>query len=210
MTSAISVMCMHCRVALEAAAASPAAADLAARCLTAQPFSQNADKPNDNVDGSAGSESQLARSHVASLVCIVGMSAQACWLAVSEEEKPRPAHYQALLDTFAFDTLFCHDKPAGLRHVPHPSKCTPAAACCITIHLAMQCVLGSLEASVHTWSHLQVCRCLFGMTSWSPAFYSILKEDYCFNHILVLSRLLCLLSSITAWHGCDISMRDLH
>ena len=113
----ISLMCMHCRVALEAAAASPAAAHLAASCLRPQPPPQESDDPNADVNGSIGSETELARRHVASLVCIVSNSAQACWLAVSEEEKLRPTHYQALLDTFASNTLFCQDRPAGLRQV---------------------------------------------------------------------------------------------
>ena len=127
---------MHCRVALEVAAASPAAADLAARCLTAEPLTPKHEESNEDVGGSVGSETQLGKSHVASLVCIVGISGQACWLAVSEEEKLRAAHYQALLDTFAFDTLFCQDKPAGLRQVQlHHNRCISGAAVYILVSL---------------------------------------------------------------------------
>ena len=117
----ISRMCVHCRVALEAAAASPAAADLAARWLTSEPLTPKSEEPNEDVGSSVGSETQLARSHVASLVCIVCHTGQACWLAVSQEDKLRPAHYQALLDTFACDALFCQDKPTGLRQVQYLS-----------------------------------------------------------------------------------------
>lgn len=120
---------MHpCRVALQAAAASPAAAHLTARCFTAEGLLfQKADSPGQVAGGSetslaassetssaAGSETSLA-THVANMVCIVGRTAQACWLAVSEEEKLRPAHYQALLDTFLYDGLCCRDTPEGLR-----------------------------------------------------------------------------------------------
>ena len=192
-----SVMCMHCRVAVEAAAASPAAAHLAASCLWAQPSPQESDDPNADVNGSIGSESELARSHVASLVCIVSNSAQACWLAVSEEEKLRPTHYQALLDTFASDTLFCQDRPAGLRQIHHQNESLPAAAFCVVVIvpcslcLAMSAVLESLQASVHNWNRLHICSHVLDITSCSPAFYSILATSLsytCAQPIVVLSE----------------------
>lgn len=108
---------MNCRVALEAATASPAAAHLTARSLNALPPPQKGDDSNQVVDGSAASETSLVANHVACMVSIVGSSAQACWLAVCEEETVQSAHLQALLDTFASDALFCQDKPPGLRQV---------------------------------------------------------------------------------------------
>lgn len=118
-------MCNCCRVALEAAAASPAAAHLAARCLTTSPLPQKADQ---DVGGSHGSKTSLPVDHVACMVSIVGSSAQACWLAVCEEETVQSAHLQALLDTFASYALSCQDKPPGLRQVHHQMECISAAA----------------------------------------------------------------------------------
>ena len=106
---------LACRVALQAAAASPAAAHLAARRLSAQHVLGTADSPRQVVDGVSGSETSLAASHVGSMVCIVGLTGRACRLALSQEEKLRPGHYQALLDTFLTGVLFCQDKPEGLR-----------------------------------------------------------------------------------------------
>lgn len=107
-----------CRVALQAAAASPAAAHLAARRFSAQDVLRTADSPRQVADGVAGSESSLEASHVSNMVCVVGVTANACWLALSQEEKLRPGHYQALLDTFLTDGLFCQDKPEGIRQDP--------------------------------------------------------------------------------------------
>ncbi len=58
-----------------------------------------------------------AQQHVDDVVHTVAVSAKACWLAVSEEEKLQPAHCQALLQTFLSASLFVADKPAGLRCV---------------------------------------------------------------------------------------------
>lgn len=126
-------MCMNCRAALEAATSSPAAAHLTAKSLNAPPLPQKGGESNQVVDGSAASETSLAAKHVACMVSIVGSSAQACWLAVCEEESVQSAHLQALLDTFASDALFCQDKPSGLRQVHHQLECISAAAMCLPI-----------------------------------------------------------------------------
>ena len=127
-------MCINCRVALEATAASPVAAHLAARRLTTtSPLPQKVDDSNQVVSASAASETSLAAKHVTCMVSIVGSSAQACWLAVCEDETVQSGHLQALLNTFASDALFCHDKPPGLRQVHHKMACVSAA----TIYLSM-------------------------------------------------------------------------
>ena len=118
---------MHCRIALEAAAASPAAAHLAARCLSAEGLPQG-DDPTQLAVGLGASEASLAASHVACMLSVVEKCGQACWLALSQEEKLRAGHYQALLDTFLCHKLFCQDKPQGLRQVHYQCEHTPAAA----------------------------------------------------------------------------------
>ena len=140
---------MHepCRVALQAAATSPAAAHLAAKRFSAPGVLRTADSPRQVAAGVAGSKTSLAASHVSSMVCIVGLTARACWLALSQEEKLRPGHYQALLDTFLTDGLFCEDKPAGLRQDPGQSA-DVAAACCISLYhmIGLQLLLSELDS----------------------------------------------------------------
>ena len=158
---------MYGRVALAAVVASPAAAALAGRCLTAQSLSHRAGELNEDVGSSVGSETQLARSHVASLVCIVDTSAEACWLAVSEEEKLHPAQYQALLDTFAFEVLFCQDKPTGLRQVQHlHTNLVSAAAvylllpliCVFRLVMGLAChVRRETRLHVESFTHMLLC-----------------------------------------------------
>lgn len=134
-------MCISCRVALEVAAASPAAAHLAARCLTTSPLPQKADQDvggsDQHVGDSHGSKTSLPVDHVACMVSIVGSSAQACWLAVCEEETVQSAHLQALLDTFASYALFCQNKPPGLRQVYHQMECISAAAVYLPLPLPL-------------------------------------------------------------------------
>ena len=58
--------------------------------------------------------SSAAQQHVDNMVHIVAVSAKACWLAVSEEEKLQPAHGEALLEAFFSACLFVADTPEGL------------------------------------------------------------------------------------------------
>ncbi len=76
----------------------------------------NAAHVSSSISGHAEGSS-AAQQHVDNMVHIVAVSAKACWLAVSEEEKLQPAHCQALLETFLSACLFVADTPAGLRCV---------------------------------------------------------------------------------------------
>ena len=100
----------NCRIALEAAASSPVIASLAAR-------SMNDAHVRSSRSGHAQEPSSAAQQHLDNMVRIVTVSAKACWLAVSEEEKLQPAHCQALLEAFFSACLFVADTPAGLRCV---------------------------------------------------------------------------------------------
>lgn len=99
-----------CRIALEAAAASPVIASMAARGMNAAHVSSSS-------SGHAQEPSSAAQQHLDNMVLVVAVSAKACWLAVSEEEKLQPAHCQALLEAFCSVHLFVADTPAGLRCV---------------------------------------------------------------------------------------------
>ncbi len=65
--------------------------------------------------GHAQEPSSAAQQHLDNMVHIVAVSAKACWLAVSEEEKLQPAHCEALLEAFFSACLFVADTPEGLR-----------------------------------------------------------------------------------------------
>lgn len=106
--------CVECRIALEAAAASPAAAILTASCLNGE-ASPLAGANADPQQANSSCRPSMAANHVASLLLNVEASVEACWLAVSEAEKLQPRQCQALLDTFFCDALFCQDSPQGLR-----------------------------------------------------------------------------------------------
>ncbi|DBA85457.1 TPA: hypothetical protein ACH3X2_000409 [Trebouxia sp. C0005] len=99
-------------IALEAAAASPVIASMAARGMNAAHVSSSS-------SGHAQEPSSAAQQHLDNMVLVVAVSAKACWLAVSEEEKLQPAHCQALLEAFCSVHLFVADTPAGLRGALH-------------------------------------------------------------------------------------------
>ena len=94
------------RTALEAAARWPEVARLAA---TSPHF------PAMDASLSAADVNLADAQHTHNLIHVVAVTAKACWLAVSEEDKLRPAHCQALLDTFLSTSFFVADMPAHLR-----------------------------------------------------------------------------------------------
>ncbi|KAL0020919.1 hypothetical protein WJX77_011015 [Trebouxia sp. C0004] len=100
------------RIALEVAASSPVLTSLAAGSMNAAHMSTSS-------SGHALEGSSAAQNHLDNMVHIVALSAKACWLAVSEQEKLQPAHCQALLEAFFSACLFVADTPAGLGDALH-------------------------------------------------------------------------------------------
>ena len=94
------------RTALEAAATWPEIARLAAT----SPHFPAADTSLFAADVNLASD-----QHAQNLTHVVAVTAKACWLAGSEEDKLRPAHCQALLHAFLSPCFFVTDMPTHLR-----------------------------------------------------------------------------------------------
>ena len=110
----------HCRIAVENAVACPVTAQMAAQTsnLDAVLSGQHHHASSDGSSSrSAAGPSSASDEHVANLVHIVGLTGRACWVAVSEQDKLRPAQCQALLSTFFAACLFLADSPSSLRQV---------------------------------------------------------------------------------------------
>ena len=114
----MSLRCCCCRVGLEAAAASPGIAHLAAQHLAGIPTrSPIGSRPTQQpaADPAADAPHQAASQHATDVAYIVKMLAEMCWGRVMEEARLQAHHYQALLDAFLCPCLGLTDSPEDLR-----------------------------------------------------------------------------------------------
>jgi len=125
---------VKCRLALEAAVASPLVAHLAANTSLAASSATSGGHHHPSslhttAEPASVCHNSAAEQHVSAVVQVVGVLANACWNAVCEEEKPRPSHCQALLDTFCSGCLFITDMPLGLRQAAMLTISSPWPSC---------------------------------------------------------------------------------